>query len=765
MFYFRVKSQFVDLPEDFKVDLIIENPLFLQDRIPVPYTTTSEFPLTPANRKLLDHPDRVNVDERIWEYDHCIMGYGVRVLYRGLMIIQEIGGRLTWNFQASDDLSIVKSNMNDIDWGQIDFGSGNRLARTEPQWEEEFPYGPDCTGYVRPVDEVATSYKEHWESARDDEQDYTIGTIKSSQDDIPLFFESENSKTYLHTLFAQNQFFNAAPYTIDITRPDIMLSPVGFREDDCDGTITEQIVVLSHGVVFPQLRVYHVMKKLLNLTDARNPFASPLLRKLVLTSHYHPNFIDNIMTGWAGILLDSPYPPLSLATPDPWYVRLASYQPALSAAVIVKSMLNLVGGTLFRVQKANESYFEIKLVKQLIEDPSFANWEKYLGTNLVLSREMAQAYNYGYAGTEEDKAPIDPEYVVTTIQALVNAPVNPATKQQMYYVQTTGQTILKKLSYKVEETDPDVFTYEVINSGFVAASDDQGYNIKSDIVPMGMKPTLNADVFYPDDQPRANLAYLPIYEGTRSKAYRPHVMIYWGHLPNPLATNGKIPHLSYHNYDAAGNRLGDLSLVWDGPDGLLERFHKPFKDWLEQDRLTAYGEFVFSPYMLKDFDISQKVLVRSKLWWVKKIQIGLTRKKIDPARVDLIEAPAVPASTSGGSSSSTEGSSPPPPPPPPVFSQFTIFWNTSTSPNQYGWDSSSLACAGTGAPLTVYINGTATSLVDAVVTQGKSLYKDSAKTQLLNGNNTWFKTASGANQGGKFQVGTAGDVFNFSSSC
>lgn len=100
-----------------------------------------------------------------------------------------------------------------------------------------------------------------------------------------------------------------------------------------------------------------------------------------------------------------------------------------------------------------------------------------------------------------------------------------------------------------------------------------------------------------------------------------------------------------------------------------------------------------------------------------------------------------------------------------TFSSFTIYWNTATSPNQYGWDSSILACTGTGAPLTVYITGTATSLFDAVVTQGKFLYTDSGTTTFLDGNNTWYKTASGANQGGMFQVGVNGDVFNWNNSC
>jgi len=74
--------------------------------------------------------------------------------------------------------------------------------------------------------------------------------------------------------------------------------------------------------------------------------------------------------------------------------------------------------------------------------------------------------------------------------------------------------------------------------------------------------------------------------------------------------------------------------------------------------------------------------------------------------------------------------------------QFTIYFDVTTNPNTYGWGSSSAACAGTGTPLTVYITGTATSLYDAVVTQGKALYTNIGLTTLLNGNNTHYKTVS-----------------------
>lgn len=97
--------------------------------------------------------------------------------------------------------------------------------------------------------------------------------------------------------------------------------------------------------------------------------------------------------------------------------------------------------------------------------------------------------------------------------------------------------------------------------------------------------------------------------------------------------------------------------------------------------------------------------------------------------------------------------------------QFTIYFDVSTSPNTYGWVDSTAACAGTGTPLTVYIIGTASSLYDAVVTQGKALYTESSRTILLSGGNSWFKTTSAPATGETFLVSSAGEVPSWGGTC
>jgi hypothetical protein len=88
---------------------------------------------------------------------------------------------------------------------------------------------------------------------------------------------------------------------------------------------------------------------------------------------------------------------------------------------------------------------------------------------------------------------------------------------------------------------------------------------------------------------------------------------------------------------------------------LIENYHKEFKAWIESDRLTMYGLFIFSPNRIRELDLSKKVNVRNKLWWVKKMVIPMTKKRIEPAQVDLIDARFTITET-GGSGSAGSGS-------------------------------------------------------------------------------------------------------------
>jgi len=97
--------------------------------------------------------------------------------------------------------------------------------------------------------------------------------------------------------------------------------------------------------------------------------------------------------------------------------------------------------------------------------------------------------------------------------------------------------------------------------------------------------------------------------------------------------------------------------------------------------------------------------------------------------------------------------------------QFTIYFDVTTSPNTYGWGSSSAACAGTGTPITVYITGSASSLFNAVVTLGKVLYTNVGRTTPLSGNNTHYKTVSAPASGETLLIDGVGVTSSWGGPC
>lgn len=93
-----------------------------------------------------------------------------------------------------------------------------------------------------------------------------------------------------------------------------------------------------------------------------------------------------------------------------------------------------------------------------------------------------------------------------------------------------------------------------------------------------------------------------------------------------------------HNYDAHGNRLGELSLDWEGPDGLLSSFHTAYRDYIAGDKRFIRGLFLLNALDLKNMDLSRKVYLRGMNFFIERINITIRQTKIEPAQVDLVQA-------------------------------------------------------------------------------------------------------------------------------
>lgn len=603
MLYFKVKSHLMDLPADFSVELIIENPLRSQDRIPLPYTTPFDFPLTDRNKLIMENPTRVNLQARRWEFDASEMGYGAHRIYSGIVIIQEIGGQLRCNFEARDDLADLKAPMNTLDLGTYSFGSVTFA-------DLKSPYGAEMM-----------AYRNQWLFINDDARAYTAGPIKTPSE--PEMKTIEGDELFMNILWLQNNFYNGTQYSSYVLGLKETIDPT-----DPAGS--------AHAVMYPQIRISELAKILLDLPDEHNPFLVGEMYKLVLTSHYHPNHRDDLVIKFGGVLHDGDFP-VAGGPAEELFFNLGSFQSTVTAAEVFKSVLNMFCMTIFPIQDGTERVYRIKYNKDLINDESFVDWDAWLGSKLVLSREIAQEYVYGYSDFSEKRPKLDPDTVIGTIDQLEAAEVDPDTGEQAYYIQTTRQLINKKL--RNIDWPEAKYDYEVRYHGLEGSDAGSGFDIRAQMGPLPMCLTRLQYVYY-----NRNAAgqftnetdrYLPLYNGQRSPDFKPAIMLYQG--GNVTAEN--VPYLSYHNYDTEGNRLGELSLAWNGADGLIQNFHFQFKAWTETDRLKAFGLFLIPPYQIRFIELFKKVLVRNKLFWIEKISIPFTRRKMEPADVELIEAP------------------------------------------------------------------------------------------------------------------------------
>ncbi len=100
--------------------------------------------------------------------------------------------------------------------------------------------------------------------------------------------------------------------------------------------------------------------------------------------------------------------------------------------------------------------------------------------------------------------------------------------------------------------------------------------------------------------------------------------------------------------------------------------------------------------------------------------------------------------------------------PSPVPCSLTLYFDVTASPSPGGWNTSTLACEGTGTPLTVYFSGPVcpTSFYE-VFTNGKAIYTDSALTTVLAGGDKWFKDAQ-LGTGNYMSVGNDGFIAQLS---
>lgn len=595
MLRITLNNETLVLPADFSMSLTIENPLLVPDKIPTPFTTTFDLPADPVNLRLFEFPNRLNSKNSFKEYDSAIFFGPIRIL-KGVLVAQKFDKNIKAYFRGVVINDAITKQLQNVQMDQYSFGSGGSYN----------PSFTDPGGF-------AYKYKEFIFKTLSGTGDFVAAPVRLDGVEWPYLVNDRMPTT--HGYYASQElylnFFNARNKTYTITQP---------------GSATPEV----HTVIFPMPFVYKLIDKIFGETIMDNFFRTGELSKLVLVTTYHPNFTGFTMANQSGILLDGDQ------GNGEKYFFLNSFLPAIQGNDFFKEILKMFCGSLY----SSNGKFRIVKNKDIICSKESTDWTSKLIDNLSISKQKGQRYQYGYSSQQTTQKS---NYEFENLSDL-NATTATEDNEDVYWIRSLKASYTKKLRKKANTADKNRYIYECVGAKFSSQLEsDENETFDCTVTTEPLPLTIDEYWFENGNDGGINLLTWAVptlkLDNRMVRSDLSNVLIYQG-LTNTFTPGDQYPLLSAYNVDAFGNKMGDLTLNWEGDNGLLNRFHAEFKDWIQSDKIRASGTFLLSALDLKKLDLSKKLDVQGKKFFIEKISVYLTHSTIEPAEVDLIESPA-----------------------------------------------------------------------------------------------------------------------------
>lgn len=118
-------------------------------------------------------------------------------------------------------------------------------------------------------------------------------------------------------------------------------------------------------------------------------------------------------------------------------------------------------------------------------------------------------------------------------------------------------------------------------------------------------------------------------DGVKDLEYKERLLFYRGLVDcnyyNPVAStvgSGVYPLGTYHNYDKDGNKIGNYSLAWNAPDGLIDYWWKLWIDIVENTFPLKFN-FDFSATEFMQIDMLEKIQVDNQHYLIDEMEVEL----------------------------------------------------------------------------------------------------------------------------------------------
>lgn len=617
MLEIKVNKINVDLPSDISIAMTVENPMMAEERLPIPYSLAFDLPMTPRNLLIFDYPNRLGAHKG----DNKFRSYPCQIYFQGILIqdgtvnLVSCENTIKINFKGVDfnenlDVAMFSKDVGEVQFvgnAVFDFEDSQSYLNSYKNWATGLAYNTNPNYIAAPI-HVRTTNNEY----------------RYFQDQIRSYYDRITGLTYRSSL--------TNPPVLELQRQYLnCFNPSSQNFLFKDSSNSDQ----AHGIIFPIFRMKYLIDKLIGSNLVESPFETTALRDILIPTFY----LKNLFVTW-----NKPKPITSSPLGEtPAYLKLSDCLPDINANKFLQMILNLFCLTLV----AHKGKFIVKENKEVFAQPVKTNWSSKLQGVLNKSKQDAQYYDYGFE---------DPKYFSEEGATFTEVATHTEMQDKEFelhgnddsysetFLITSTQEIFIKSAYYQYYVIQNVEGYElVIGYDFKGykkpkAKPESGqrnkFNAKSDIKQLYLSPAVYWNSLN-DDPLEKKFWLVPKWDPENiqdidTRNIRPtslSLLVYGG---NRTVGSKTYPFLSPY-----GN--ANISLSWEGPDGLIARSHKDFKDWIEKARLKGSGVFQLTALELNKLSITDKVHVDGRNFFIEKLQYTIRRDRIDPVVADLIE--------------------------------------------------------------------------------------------------------------------------------
>ena len=610
-----VNNVYVDLPEDISVAITVENPMFTEDKLPLPFSYSFELPPTPKNLKVFKHINRLGAHKG----DSLFQSYRCQIYFQSIMIHDG-------SINCDSAQNFIKVSFKGVDFNE----NLKKALFTKDLGTANFP-GDSSPGY-----NVSSSYYysyRQWATAHayNTANDYIFAPIAVKTKEDEFGYYSEEVRGYADPRDGKMYYSNV------INQPYWMIRDMYLNSYNANNQSFYYPGGLEgyHALMYPQFRIGYIINQLIGSALISSPFDLGVLRDVLLPTFYLPKVGNWSMYGpW----ISSDYGAV------PAYLKLQDVMPDIDANKFLQMIFNVFCMTLL----AEKGKFQIVQNKDILTRAVKHNWSDKLMYQVDISSDSGKYYDYGFNDRKSFTDNVSYQ-TVDTLEEMHAEPFGLVNHEDLYeklfYITSTEQYIMKKGYWRRVLTE-NVESWELIVAyefkGFEPVKkpdvgDRDKYNARTDITQLYLVPS----IYFPDTElhPDAKKYWIVpkwdpdqgdgntiLSRNVRSSALS--LLLYAG----TKQVDGKnYPFLSpYEN--------ANLSLNWEGTKGLLNQFHKEFKAWNEKSKVRLNGTFLLSALELNKLSIIDKVHFQGRNFYIEKLQYSIRRDRIDPVVADLIEA-------------------------------------------------------------------------------------------------------------------------------